>query len=58
MCIPAPGDGIKVRFDEIDNTLCTYFYTVPTTSKNPKVQTSHKNNQFGKKKTPKSHKIN
>ena len=49
MCIPAPGDGIKQRFDEIDNTLRTYLYTVPTTSKNPKVQTSHKNNQFGKK---------
>ena len=54
VCMPARGDRIKVRIDEIDKTLCAYiifqqYQKIP----NP---TSNKKNR--KQTIPKCHKIN
>ena len=58
MCMPAPGDGIQMRFDEIDKTSCACnISTVQQTSRKINKE-KHKSNNVSKKASPKSHKIN
>ena len=56
VCMPARGDRIKVRFDEIDKTLRSYIIF----QQHPKIPKSKnvKKTRISNKKNPKPHKIN